>query len=314
MLGSVALGLSLPALRRARADWPDRPITMIIAYAAGGGTDIVGRAVARAMEKRLGQSIVVLNRPGAGAEIGFAELARARPDGYTIGFINTPAVVTVPLERQARFALADFAPIANLVDDPGGFFVVPDSPYRTLADLVAAAKAQPGALTYGTTGVGSDDHLASLALQRQAGIELTHVPFAGSSQVRNALVGRQITIGSMNMGEGTFDARQGLVRALGQMGERRWQEAPDVPTFREQGFDVVEGSMRGLAAPAGTPAPVLERLAAAARQSLDDPDFQRVVAQQLLPMRFLGPEEFRRELVALRDHYTALWHQHPWRE
>src|SRR3712207_2147599 len=175
------------------AEWqPDRPVTMIVAFAAGGGTDTAARTLARFMEKDLGQSVVVVNRPGAGGEIGWSELARARPDGYTIGFTNTPNIVTVPIERQARFRLEDFSPIANIVDDPGGIWVLADSPWRSLNELLEAARRAPGTLGYGTTGVGSDDHLAMLALERQTGAKFLHVPFAGSSQVRTALLSRNL--------------------------------------------------------------------------------------------------------------------------
>jgi tripartite-type tricarboxylate transporter receptor subunit TctC len=212
------------------AAYPDRPITMIVAFPPGGGTDVAARTLARFMSTALGQPIVVNNRAGAGGEIGFAELAKARPDGYTIGFINTPNVVTIPIERRARYRLEDFALIANVVDDPGAFFVAADSPFRTLADLVAHAKAKPEDVTYGTSGIGSDDHLAALAFERLAGVKLTHVPFAGASAVRNALLGRQITVASLNMGEGIADMQSGTARALGQMAERRWEAASDTPT------------------------------------------------------------------------------------
>jgi tripartite-type tricarboxylate transporter receptor subunit TctC len=296
------------------AAWPERPLTMIVAFPPGGGTDVAARTLARFLERDLGQPVVVLNRAGAGGEIGWGELARARPDGLTIGFINTPNIVTIPIERQARYRLEDFAPVANIVDDPGAFFVPPDSPHRTLADLITYARANPERVTYGTTGIGSDDHLAALAFERLAGVRLTHVPFAGAAQVRNAILGRQITLASMNVGEGIADARQGQLRALGQMGERRWGEMADLPTFREQGFDVVQGSMRGLAAPAGVPRDVLDRLAVAVRRTMEDAEFRQLATQQALPLRFLGPDEYRAELLAMRESFGRLWTAHPWKE
>ncbi|HEY4249886.1 MAG TPA: tripartite tricarboxylate transporter substrate binding protein [Roseomonas sp.] len=299
----------------AQGSWtPDRPITMIVAFAPGGGTDVAARTLARAMEKDLGQSVVVVNRPGAGGEIGWSELARARPDGATIGFINTPNIVTIPIERRARYRLEDFAPIANIVDDPGGYWVAQNSPIRSLADLVREARSKPGQLAYGTTGVGSDDHLATLAFERQANIRLLHVPFAGSSQVRNAIMGNSIQIASMNMGEGLNDMRNGLLRPLGQMSAERWAPVREVPTFRELGFDVIQGSMRGVAAPAGMPLPVLNRIALSVQHALDDEEFKRSAAQQDLPLRYLGPDAYLTALRSLRDEFTALWAQHPWRD
>lgn len=312
----LAAPLALPTLARAQGgEWrPDRQITMIVAFAAGGGTDTSARTIARFMERDLGQPVVVLNRPGAGGEIGFAELARARADGYTIGFINTPTIVTIPIERRTRFALDDFSLIANIVDDPGGIWVLPDSPWRTLADLLAAARAAPETIGYGTTGIGSDDHLAILALERATGTRFLHVPFAGSSQVKQNLLSRAIPVAVMNMAEGINEMQQGQMRALAQMGETRWEPAAQVPTLKELGFDVVEGSMRGMAAPAGMPADVLARLALSVRRTVDNPEFQALARQQALPLRFLAPEAYRAELVALRTRYQALWAQHPWRE
>lgn len=313
--GLVTAALAAPALARAQGAWrPDRQITMIVAYAAGGGTDTAARTVARFMEKDLGQPVVVLNRPGAGGEIGFSELARARPDGYTIGFINTPSIVTVPIERRARFKLDDFALIANIVDDPGGIWVLADSPIRDFPGLLAAARERPGTIGYGTTGIGSDDHLAILAIERGSGTQFLHIPFAGSAQVKQNLLSRAIPLAVMNMAEGVNDWRQGLMRPLVQMGETRWEKAPEVPTLRDLGLDIVEGSMRGMAAPAGLPPEVLDRLALSVRRTIDDPDFKTLAEQQNLPLRYLAPDAYRAELVALRTRYEALWAQHPWRE
>jgi tripartite-type tricarboxylate transporter receptor subunit TctC len=309
-LALVAVVLATPA----RAAYPDRPVTMVVAFAAGGGTDIAARTVARFMSQRLGQPIVVINKPGAGGEIGFTYLARSAPDGYTLGFINTPNLVTIPLERQAQYHLRDFAPIANVVDDPGGIFVRADSRYKSLKDLLDQARSRPDGISYGTTGVGSDDHLSILALQGLTGIRMTHVAYNGSSAVRQALMTGEIAVGALNMGEGAADARQGLIRSLGQMGVERWPGAPEVQTLREMGLNVVEGSMRGLAAPAGTPREVLRVLASAAEAAMQDPEFRRLADQQYLPLRYLGPDEYLTELQKLGEHYSRLWETSPWRE
>jgi tripartite-type tricarboxylate transporter receptor subunit TctC len=305
----------LPLAGAAHAQWqPDRAITMIVAFAACGGTDAAARLIARFMERDLGQSVVVLNRPGAGGEIGFSELARARPDGLTIGFINTPHILTLPMERQARFRLEDFSLIGNIVDDPGGLWVRADSDIHSFADLIAAARARPETISYGTTGVGSDDHLAVLALERATGTKFLHVPFAGSAQVKQNLISRALQLGSMNMSEALNDMRHGVLRPLAQMAATRWEMTPQVPTLRELGHDVIEGSMRGMAAPAGLPAEVLARLALSVRRTVDDPAFQEAARSQSLPLRFLDPAAYLAELQALRVGYQALWNQHPWRE
>jgi tripartite-type tricarboxylate transporter receptor subunit TctC len=307
--------LALPAAARAQAPWPDRPISMIVAFPAGGGTDVAARLLAKVMERILGASIVVVNRPGAAGGIGFAELARARPDGHTIGFINTPTIMTIPIERpDARFTLDDFAPVANVVDDPSAVWVRPNSPFKNVADIVAAAKRAPGTVSYGTSGVGSDDHLAILALERATGTKFLHIPFAGGAPVRTATVSGQIDLAVVNIGEGISDGRQGLLRPLGVMGPQRWEGAPEVPTFREQGFDIIESSMRGLAAPAAVPRPILDRLASVTRQAMQDPEFVDGATKLLLPLRYLDPDAYRAELVRLNQGLKALWAQHPWRD
>ena len=150
----------------ASAAWPaDQPINMIVAYAPGGGTDIIARNIIPFIEKYLGEGakINVINRPGAGGDIGFGAIAAAQPDGYTIGFINTPPVVSIPIERKVAWNWQGYDLLGNVVDDPGTFCVHNDSPHKSLAALAAFAKANPKAVTVGSTGVGSDDHLAMLS-------------------------------------------------------------------------------------------------------------------------------------------------------
>lgn len=299
----------------ARAAYPEQPIRMIIAYAAGGGTDIAARAVAPYIAKYLGNgaNIVVMNRPGAGGAIGFTELARAPADGYTIGFVNTPNLLTIPIERKVSFHWQDFDLLGNVVDDPGNFSVHADSPFRTLKDLVEHAKANPGAVTYGSTGIGSDDHIAVLMLERLAGVKMTHVPFKGTSETHGAVVGRQIVLGSMNIGEALQFAKGGSpLRQLGQMSAERTTLAPQVPTFREQGYDIVLASLRGIAAPKGLPAPVREQLASAIRKAVADPEFQARAAGLFAPLRHLPPEQYAAELRDGEAGFRQLWQTMPW--
>src|SRR5919206_1546012 len=173
----------------ARAAYPERPITLIVAYPPGGGTDLVARALAPFMEKYLGAGarIVVVNRSGAGGEVGFAALANAPADGYTIGFVNTPPLLTIPIERAAQFHWQRYEYIGNIIDDPCNFSVHADLPIRNLSELAAYAKAHPGEVTVGTTGIGSGDHIAMLKFQRAAGVKLRHVPYKGSADVRAAI-------------------------------------------------------------------------------------------------------------------------------
>jgi tripartite-type tricarboxylate transporter receptor subunit TctC len=237
----IAVCLALFAGSTNAQSYPDRPINMIIAYGAGGGTDLVARMITPFIEKYLGNNakIVVQNKAGAGGGIGFAELARAPADGYTIGFINTPNLLTIPIERKSTFTWESFDLLGNLVDDPDAFAVLSSSPIKTLKDLADYARANPGKVTVGTTGVGSDDHLAMLKFERATGTKLLHVPFKGASDVRTNVAGGQIMVAAMNVGEVLMYAKAGTpLVLLGQMADKRSGLAPNVPTFNEQGLKV----------------------------------------------------------------------------
>ncbi len=175
------------------------------------------------------------------------------------------------------------------MDDPGDIWIRADSPIQDFAALLTAARAAPETIGYGTMGVGSDDHLAMLALERKSGARFLHAPFGGSAQVKQNLMSRSIPVAVMNVAEGIAEMRQGVLRPLAQMGSTRWGPLAEVPTLREFGFDVVGGSMRGMAAPAGLSPEVLARLALSVRRTVDDGDFQASAAQQNLPLRFLVP-------------------------
>jgi tripartite-type tricarboxylate transporter receptor subunit TctC len=301
----------------ARAAYPEQPIKMVVAYGAGGGTDIVARVMAPYIGKYLGNnaSIVVVNRPGAGGGIGFSEVANAPPDGYTIGFINTPNVLTIPIERKANFHWQAFDLLGNVIDDPGNFSVHADSPIKNLKDLVAYAKANPDAVTYGTTGIGSDDHLAALMFERAAGVKLTHVPFKGAAEVHNAIAGKQIMMAAMNIGEALQYQKGGTpLRHLGQMSTGRTNLAPNVPTFKEQGFDIVMASLRGIGAPKGLPPAIREQLASAIQKAAADPEFQAKAANYFAPLRYLPPARYEAELKEAEAGFRQLWKEIPWGE
>jgi tripartite-type tricarboxylate transporter receptor subunit TctC len=299
----------------AQAAYPEQPIKMIVAYGAGGGTDIVARLVAQHMQKHLGPnaSVVVLNRPGAGGGIGFAEIANAQPDGYTIGFVNTPNVLSIPIERKVNFHWTGYDLLGNVVDDPGNFSVHADTPIKNLAELAAYAKANPGKVTYGTTGIGSDDHLAAMMFERAAGVKLTHVPFKGAAEVHNAIASKQIMMASMNIGEALQYQKGGTpLRHLGTMSEKRTNLAPSVPTFKEQGFNIVSASMRGIAAPKGLPPAVREQLVNAIQKAVAEPEFQQKSAGYFAPLRYLAPAAHSAELKQTEAELQQLWKEMPW--
>src|SRR3954470_20670843 len=297
------------------AAYPERPITMLIAYPPGGGTDLIARALAPYVEKNLGggAKIVIVNRAGAGGEVGFAALAAAPADGYTLGFVNTPPLLTIPIERPAQFSWQRFDYIGNIIDDPCNFSVHADTNMRNLADLAAYAKANPGEVTVGTTGIGSDDHLAMLKFERAAGVKMRHIPFKGSAEVRGAIAGRQIVVAAINIGEALQYQKGGTpLRNLVQMSPARTNLAPELATAREQGFDIEMSSLRGLAAPRGLAADVRERLARAIAQSVADPEFQSKATQFFAPLRYLAPAEYESLVREADSMYREMWKVMPW--
>lgn len=299
----------------AHAAYPEQPIKMVVAYATGGGTDIIARLMAQYMQKHMGNnaSIVVMNRPGAGGAIGFTEVVNAKPDGYTIGFINTPNVLTIPIERKVSFHWSNYDLLGNVVDDPGNFSVHADTPIKSLGELAAYAKANPGAVTYGTTGIGSDDHLAALMFERAAGVKLTHVPFKGGAEVHNAIASKQIFMAAMNIGEALQFQKGGTpLRHLGQMSDKRSNLAANVPTFKEQGFKVIMASLRGIAAPKGLPPAVREQLVDAVQKAVSDPEFQAKASNYFAPLRYLAPAAYAAELKEDEAEFQQLWQVMPW--
>jgi tripartite-type tricarboxylate transporter receptor subunit TctC len=314
---AFALSFGAWAFNAAAQTYPDRPITMIIAYGAGGGTDLVARVIAPYIEKYLGSNakIVVQNKAGAGGGIGFAELARSPADGYTIGFINTPNLLTIPIERKSTFSWESFDLLGNLIDDPDAFAVLSSNPIKNLKDLADYARANPGKVTVGTTGVGSDDHLAMLKFERATGTKLLHVPFKGASDVRTNVAGGQIMLAAMNVGEVLLYAKGGTpLVLLGQMAGKRSVLAPNVPTFAEQGLPVELSSLRGLAAPKGLPPAVRDKLVNAVAQAAADPEFVKKAGEMFAPIRFLAPAAYAAELKANEAEFRQLWKELPWQE
>lgn len=313
--GVAALVMTLAAPVTVQAAYPDKPITLIVASEAGGATDATARMLAPFLEKQLdGVRIEVVNRPGAGGEIGFAALADAPADGYTIGVVNTPNLVSIPIERQARFSLDRLDPLVNIVEDPAVWTVSADSPFKTVTDAIDHAKANPDTVTLGTTGVGSDDQLAMLLVQRQARVQFSHVPFSNPSAKQKALLAGRIQIGGQTLAEGLRAAATGQARLLGVMSNERRTTAPDLPTFKEQGVPVIMASLRGIAAPKGLPADVRATLVVALTKAADDPGFlaQAEAQSGFPPLRILAPDAFAAELTRFDAELRALWQSSPW--
>jgi tripartite-type tricarboxylate transporter receptor subunit TctC len=230
--------------------------TMIVAFPAGGATDLQGRLMQTEFQRLLDQPVVIRNIPGAGGTIGAHEASRARPDGATLLLTPMGPLVLQPWMRRLPYDPASFEPICQYAASPLIMMTPPNSPYRTLADLIARAKAQPEAVPYASAGIGTLPHISMVAFTRMAGIRMNHVPFRGSGEVMAAMAANTVEIFS----DQSTLVRQYQQRALAQFTAERLPAFPDVPTMRELGHDLVMAIWSGLLAPPGTPEPVLARL------------------------------------------------------
>ncbi len=312
LLALAAAALGAPALAQTRR-FPDRPVEVVVGFAAGGGTDVTARTFARFLEKELGGTVVVSNRPGASGEVALAQVARARPDGHVLGITNMPGLVSLPIERRnPQFGLDDFEYVANLVADPSAFSVAAASPVRDFADLLARARTAPETITFGSTGVGTDEHLALVLLQAAAGIRLVHVPFPGAGPMRTALLGRQVDVGGLNVGEVASSSAE--LRMLVQGGATRSPFAPQAPTFREAGFYVTMSSERGIVVARATPPDVVARLREATEAVARDPAFQEQCRAQFTELDFLAGPAWRARLADADARFRRMWQVRPWSE
>lgn len=276
------------------ANWPTKPITMIIPWDAGGSTDVGFRMIAPLMEKTLGQPIQIANKAGAGSQVGVADLAKAAPDGYTIGNVSAPAVQTIYLdpERKATFTWDSFAPIGLHVYDPGAIYVSAESKYKTLQDLIDDAKKNPEKVKASTTGVMGDDHLAILQFQRLTGVKFAIVHFTGSAPVATQLLGGSIDVAFNNVGDFPSQVKAGKVRVLAIMDKEESKYYPGVKTAEAQGVKIYSSSSRGLAAPKGTPKEITSYISYAMEQAMKDPGIVTKMDEAALTQRYMNPDQF----------------------
>ncbi len=302
------LALLVPAT--VAQDYPARPVQLMVAYPAGGSTDVGARIVAAIAEKELGQPIVVVNKGGAGGQVGWTEMARQKPDGYYIGFINLPATNTVILdpERKAIFGIDAFVPIINQVLDPGVIWVKADSPYKTLKDVLEAAKKSPGKLSAATTGILSDDHLAILMVEEAAGVQLRIVHFEGGAPQMTAILGGHVEVAFDNVGSIVKRVKSGELRALAVMDTARSKFLPDVPTTVDLGYPtVISSSTRGIAGPKGIPEPVTRKLQAVLKKAMENPEHVKKMDEAGLGIKVMIGDEYAKyykDLHAKATKYT----------
>ncbi len=296
------------------AAYPDRPIRVIIAYPAGGGTDVSFRLLCRHAEKYVGVPLKIENIPGAGGDRGFAALAKAAPDGYTIGGINTMPVISLPIEREREYTIESFKPIVMVMDDPNIWTVKAGSPYKNLQDIVDKCKEfDKPIVTIGTSGIGGDDHIAILQFDHLTGIKLVHVPFQGGAPARAALLGGHITLWGGNLGEALSMFNSGRIHVLGVMTQGRHPLAPSIRTFAEQGYQIFMESTRGLAAPMETSEEKISYLVNTFSKAMKDAKFLAEAKALGLPLGKERGEKYSQRLRQLQAICIDLWEKHPWK-
>jgi len=291
---ALATGLcaAVPALAQA---WPAKPVRVIVTFPPGGSSDVVARQVAPLLGEKLGQTFVVDNKPGAGATIGAAEVARAAPDGYTLMLSNTAPISLSPfmLDPMPYDPVKSFAHVAYIGSVPNVFVVHPSVPAKTLPEFIAWAKQQKGPIPYGSGGVGSIGHIVGELFKAQAGIDLTHVGYRGSAPMHNDLLGGTILFAIDTLPQNVQYQKSGKLKLLAVTSTKRAAMAPDVPSVVELGFPkLVADNFFGISAPAGTPRPVVDALSKATQAALADPKLVKNFEDLGITVGAMTPEEF----------------------
>ena len=297
----VALAAMLaPATSLRAQDYPNRPITLVVPFAAGGTTDVVARFIAEAMRAPLGQPVIVENRGGAGGTIGTAFLAKATPDGYTIGMgtASTLAINPAVYKNLAFDVLKDLAYIGNVAAVPNIMTIHPSLPAKSMPELIAYVKANNGKLTYGSAGNGSVSHLMGEQFRLAIKADITHVPYRGVGPALNDAIGGQIQLMYDNLPSTLPQVQGGKLRAMAVSSAQRLPALPDVPTFRELKLDDLDWmAFFGLIAPAATPQPIIAKLNAALVKVLSDPDLRGKLAAQQAIVVGNSPAAFKAEVT-----------------
>lgn len=296
-LKTLAVGMTLMASSMAWADYPTRPITMIVPFPPGGVTDTVARPIADALGKALGQQVVVENKAGAGGAIGTGEAARAKPDGYTI-LLMLSSISILPeadkiLGRKAAYNTTDFKPIARITADPTVLVVSAKSPWKTVDEFVAAARQAPGKVDYGSSGIYGSMHVPMAMLEKNANIKMTHVPYTGAGPAVAALLGGQVDAISTGPSSVLQHVKAGTVRPLAHWGDKPLDALPDTPSLADKGYDVKFVQWSGIFVPKDVPADVIKRLRDAAKTVANDPDVQAKILAAGSPIDYLDADAFQ---------------------
>jgi tripartite-type tricarboxylate transporter receptor subunit TctC len=290
--------LTVTGLGPAQAQYPERGLTLIVPYGAGGGTDVTARLLARDLEVAMGKSVAVENRAGGGGWLGWGALAAAAPDGYTLGYLNVPSMYAGYLDPKVgrKESLDSFTPLMNHVLDYNIWAVKADSPFRSVKDVIEAAKKAPDQTTVTAYGAGGDDHLAILSIQAETGVGLAVVHSRSTAEAKSQVLGGHVQVLGANVSEVAEDVRAGQLRLLGVMAPVRSRFLPDAPTFKEQGFNQVWSVSRGIAAPAGLPKDVEAKLIGYLEKTLSSKEHQQKAEALSLEPSVIGGEQYRKFL------------------
>ena len=303
------LALTLAAALPALAEFPERPIRIIVPYPPGGTSDLLARAVAPRLGERLKQSVVIENRAGAGGVIGSQGVAKSPADGYTLllGTIATHGILPV-LQKPAPYdAVKDFAPVTLVASTPNVLVANPSAPVRNLAELLALARAKPGSVNFGSTSLGGSPHMSGELLKTMAQVDIVHVPYKGGGPMLIDLMGGQIPVGFDNLPSSINHIRAGKIRALAVTTAKRWPGAPEIPTMAEAGVPGYESSAWfGLLAPANTPKPVVELLQRHVAAILRQPEVEKMLLEQGAEAVGNTPDDFARLIAAELQKWTKV--------
>jgi tripartite-type tricarboxylate transporter receptor subunit TctC len=308
LLTSLALA-ALSAVSAAAQDYPSRPVTLIVPYSAGGGNDLMARTAAEKMSQALGQQIVIENRGGAGGSIASRQVAKAPPDGYTLGLGGTGTLAIDPtLYANVGYdPRKDFAPIGLIATSGLVICVHPSLAARSIGELIALAKQQPGKLNYASAGTGSGIHLGTEYFASMAGIKLTHIPYKGSVPALTDLVGGHVAIYFSSLPPAVGLVKDGKVRALAVTGAKRSPVFPDVPTVAEAALPGYEAVLHyGIVAPAGTPRAIIEKLSAALRAAVMSDELKARLADDGAEPLPSTPEEYAADIDREETKWSAI--------
>ena len=302
---AAALSLGLAASAAAQSDFPNHTVELLVPYQPGGGTDGLARTFADASRKHMSQSMVIINRPGAGGAIGWTEVINAKPDGYKLAVL-TVELLTLPHLGLAKVNYDDFQPIAQLNADPAAITVKADAPWNTVEEFLAAARKDPEGVRVGNSGNGSIWHLAAAALEDKTGAKFNHIPFQGAAPAVLALLGGHIEAVAVSPAEVTTHVQSGKLKLLMVMADQRVKGFEKVPTAKERGIDLSIGTWRGLGAPKNTPPEVMARLREITAKTAAEPMMREAMDKQNLGYVYTDGAVFKETLARDNAYYKSL--------